>query len=72
MKHITFICDVDSIVLEGNLLTGNWLGNKGSFSIILDDQNGYDSVYSNINFIPEPMSLALLGLGGLLLRRKKN
>ena len=27
--------------------------------------------YDNINFIPEPASLALLGLGGLLLHRKR-
>ena len=71
-KHITFICDVDSVELNGNLLTGNWLGDRGSFSIILEDQDGFDRVYSNINFIPEPMSLALLGLGGLMLRKLKN
>ena len=68
--HITFICDVDSVNLTGNLLTGNWLDDS-SFSVTLVDQAGYDSVYSNINFIPEPASLLLLGLGGLLIRRKK-
>jgi hypothetical protein len=70
-KHITFICDVDSVNLTGNLLTGDWLDGKGDFSITLLDQSPYDSVYSNIEFIPEPATLALLALGGLLLRHKR-
>ena len=70
MEHITFIADLDSIDLTGNLLTGNWLDDS-SFSITLQDQTGYDSVYSNINFVPEPATLALFGLGGLLLRKRK-
>ena len=77
LKHITFICDVDSVDLTGDLLTGDWLGNKGSFSITLLDQLDdldhpeYDSVYSNINFVPEPATMLMLGLGGLLIRKKK-
>lgn len=69
-KHITFICDVDSVNLTGNLLTGNWLDGSG-FSVILQNQAGYSSVYSNINFIPEPCTLSLLGLGTLALRFKR-
>ena len=69
LKHITLICDVDSVNYTGSLLTGNWL-NGTNFSIMLNDQSGYDSVYSNIEFIPEPATLILLGLGGLLIRKK--
>ena len=71
LKHITFICDVDSVSLAGNLLTGDWLDGKGSFSITLVNQPNYDSVYSNIHFVPEPATLVLFALGGLLLRRRK-
>ena len=72
MKHITFICDVDSVDYTDNLLTGNWLNGRGSFSITLLDQSPYPSVYSNINFVvPEPATLILFGLAGLLIRRKK-
>jgi len=70
IKHITFIADLDSIDLTGSLLTGNWLDGSG-FSVTLLDQTGYDSVYSNINFVPEPATVILFGLGGLLLRKKK-
>ncbi len=70
-EHITFICDVDSIDLTGNLLTGDWLSGGGSFSITLQDQGGYDPVFSNINFVPEPTTLLLLTFGAIALRQRK-
>lgn len=50
-------------------LVGQW-GNGTDFSIYLHD-TGYDT-YGNFNLVlvPEPGTLALLGLGGLLIRRR--
>jgi hypothetical protein len=59
-------------VTSSNMLTGLWVDDS-AFSIQLVDQTGYDPVIDNIAFtvIPEPATLLLFGLGGLLLRRKK-
>ncbi len=53
-------------------LTGTW-GDGSAFNIKLINVAGYDRTIDNIKFtiIPEPASLLLVGLGGLLLRRKK-
>ncbi len=76
IQHITMICDVDSVNYNETtrLLTGNWLDGNGSFSITLVnvDPTRFDTTYSNIHFIPEPATLSLLGLGGLLIRQKKS
>ncbi len=69
--HITMICDVDSVVYnEGTRrLTGNWLDGS-AFNIQLLDRTawGYDPAIENIRFIPEPGTLALLSLCGVLMR----
>ena len=74
--HITFICDVDSVDVTNNLLTGNWLDGS-DFSIQLVDRVRPDGVpftpvIDNIEFIPEPATLLLVGVGGLLLRKRKS
>lgn len=54
-----------------NLLTGHW-SDGSAFSIQLLDVAGTVKNIDNINFIiiPEPVTMLLLGLGGLLIRRK--
>ena len=47
-------------------VSGFWADGT-SFTI---DLNGFET-YSHINLIPEPYSLILLGLGGLILRRRR-
>ncbi len=62
-----------------NFITGIWNvdndnnGEYDIFSINLLDQAGYDPVIDNIKFtiIPEPASLLLISIGGLLMRRKR-
>jgi len=51
----------------GNLLTGHWSDNS-AFSINL---NIPSSDYIEFHIIPEPCSVLLLGLGALILRRKR-
>jgi len=53
-------------------ITGLW-EDDAAFTIgfINDYTFGYDPVYMNINVIPEPASLLLLGLGLVMFRRKR-
>ncbi len=74
--HITIIYSGELPTLDANnYLTGLW-GNGDPFSIYLSDAPegyGYSPAIENIQFqlIPEPATLLLLSLGGLLLRRKQ-
>ena len=53
-------------------ITGLWEDDSDfTIGFINDYTFGYDPVYMNINVIPEPTTLALLALGGLLIRNKK-
>ncbi len=45
---------------------------SGNFEdMILNDQTGSNGFSGQMTVIPEPMTIAILGLGGLVLRRKK-
>jgi hypothetical protein len=70
--YIKMIVKEYEYVTSSKMLTGLWVDDS-PFSIQLVDQSGYDPVIDNIAFtvIPEPATLLLFGLGGLLLRRKK-
>lgn len=73
-KHITIKHSGELPELTGNILTGFW-GDGSAFSVELHnpDPAKYNSVMSNIEFVlvPEPVTLLLLGLGSLFLRKRK-
>jgi len=49
------------------LLTGKYLSNDHYF-----DYDLHEGTYSHITVVPEPISLLLIGLGGLFLRKRKS
>ncbi len=72
-RHIEMIVKDYTYNTQTKILKGTW-GDDSLFSIQLIDrtQYGYSPAIDNIKFtiIPEPISLALLALGGLLIRRR--
>lgn len=68
---VTFLCNLDTLNLtynNGNLInaTGEWLDGSAfdtDFSI-----GAYDEY---VHFVPEPATMALMALGGLLLRKRQ-
>jgi hypothetical protein len=69
-KYIQFICKSYLYNSATNRLTGVW-GNDSTFAINLYDTPNFPTTFESINFtiVPEPLSLGLLALGGLLVRR---
>ena len=70
-QHIEIVCHDDWFHDTGtNILTGTWFDDS-TFDIQLVDVDGYDPVIENIFFTPEPATLLLITVGGLLLRRRR-
>jgi hypothetical protein len=71
--HIEILCRDWLYNATNKQLTGTW-GDLNSFNIKLVDVQGYSPTIDNIQFtiIPEPMTMGLLALGGLLIRRKRH
>ena len=72
--HITIVYSgaLPVLNLTSHVLTGLW-GNGTNFSIYLPNITGYSPAIDNIKFtiIPEPASLILLAVVGLLVRKRK-
>ncbi|HML76394.1 MAG TPA: PEP-CTERM sorting domain-containing protein [Anaerohalosphaeraceae bacterium] len=71
-KHIEIICRPGyAYNSTTGYLTGLW-GDGSTFSIRLDNPSGTSATIDNIKFtiIPEPATMLLLAVGGILLRRK--
>ncbi|RKY07414.1 MAG: hypothetical protein DRP66_06760 [Planctomycetota bacterium] len=68
-KHITIEYSGELPTVDGdNLLTGLW-PDGSAFSIQLHDGAGvFYPAITNIEFVPEPMTLLLFGFGGLAVR----
>jgi hypothetical protein len=71
--HIDLYCQPGWSWLDGDPMKGikgNWMDGS-PFEIKFSNDPTYDPVWTNINvIIPEPATLMLLGIGGILLRRK--
>ena len=68
--HITFVCKNWAHDVDTNKLTGTWFDDS-TFDIQLIDVAGYDPAIENIQFVPEPMSLLLLGIGAVAVRKRR-
>jgi hypothetical protein len=56
---------------NGGQLTGFWLDNTGFVIDFMDCSPTSSTYYDHVYLVPEPTTLLLLGLGGLMLRRRR-
>jgi hypothetical protein len=72
-KYIQFICKSYAYNTGTKRLTGVW-ADDSLFNIQLVGTSPYPSTYDSINFtiVPEPLTLALLGIGAGLLRIRRS
>ncbi len=72
--HIKLYCQKDSWSwIDGNRMLGIeglWLDGT-PFYIEFQNHPDFDPVYTNIEIMPEPATLLLFGIGGLILRKRK-
>ena len=69
LNHITIYCQ-PGWTYQGQYLSGRWLDGS-AFNIRMYSQ-GASELFDNITFVPEPATMLLLGIGGLLIHRKRS
>ena len=60
---------IDNDPLKG--IQGNWFDSGLPFSIKFINDFDYGPVWQNVKVVPEPATLAMFGMGGLLLHKRK-
>jgi hypothetical protein len=75
VKRIDVVCQSYYYTASSQMLTGLWC-NGEPFAINVTELTGYprDFTYDSINFtiVPEPFTLGLLALGGLMVRSRRS
>lgn len=67
-KKDTWSWTYENGIIRG--ITGQWLNDGSTFNIRFLNDSDYDPVWSNIKVIPEPATMLLFVLGGLILRKR--